>query len=964
MKIAEKEVAQQKSALPSIPIGIESFKSEELSAAQQRREFAKSLAETTPQEAAAIQKMLGSPTATFASQETAQKGFDIVKTFTPTFKAEDVKAMVSVPTPPPVVESVVSPVGKTDSFGMPKLSSLPTIEQGIPTTLKFYPSMPGSIAEQPYNKFGVEDYSSVKLFEGITKYTTPYRQKVQESKILSDIGKLPGIQYTPLGGLRDESVQQFVKGVSKSPAAIVEFGATIPAVGEFILKEPTQLGAAILVGTPLVAKSMISSSKKDPFGFGGELAGQGFIFGGIVKGTGKIINVAEKNIKYTIGTQKPVGVLVEMGETPIYEVPKTLKPFNMQPSAEGIPKQLTSAQPLLSTRLIEESSIPKTPLDSNTFLENVGGRDLSRNVKNIFQEKVTTKSVEPQLLVGKSQTKITEVTTPEVFMGQRVDFKYKVPEKVAQTYLEVPKEQIPEFLKSAQGEVRYVKTPEGSSYMVVKEAKPLTSIEETTPDFNILGRKLVEGGTEFPKGTSLEKVSLIEKLKAKLPRIEKKETLRTGRFVEQKIVDRPLLSARNFDIYAEGRPVTPKGKPFSMDVMPEKVVDVTGKNMYEGAQKIKGIPERAKLTSAKPQELIFMKETPGKSVPKDFETQFRSTEEITRLSPEKFIEPINIPKEIYRTDIPLRTKPMRKVSVITETAPKISQDIKNMFGETEFKDITTEVRSTISKPKEEFKYEPKLQAEKIAKPQRKVQVAERFDRVLESLKEGIQYNKETPYEISFISATIPKISKDTSIKSDTRNIKFTSVENLGKISPIERFDISLMRDTKHLLKPSTKTSTKSQIKTSPEISPTPFEQPQPNPIEQPKPQPYIQPQPHAQPKPYQKPLEVLRPVLDTFWSEELKSEIPQDWVNADERESKKKKPRRKLKITYKPRASPIFEGAEKLFNMGNEGALNPLKTSQVKQTSTKGKNTKVENFDMGFGKEKITKKNKKQFWNV
>lgn len=83
------------------------------------------------------------------------------------------------------------------------------------------------------------------------------------------------------------------------------------------------------------------------------------------------------------------------------------------------------------------------------------------------------------------------------------------------------------------------------------------------------------------------------------------------------------------------------------------------------------------------------------------------------------------------------------------------------------------------------------------------------------------------------------------------------------------------------------------------------------------------------------------PYLDRYISDlyynPAQSEIPVDYPSFDEKETgKRQKGKQKPKriVTYKPRASPIFEGAEKLFED------NPIKTK----------------------KPKITKKSKKQFW--
>lgn len=95
-----------------------------------------------------------------------------------------------------------------------------------------------------------------------------------------------------------------------------------------------------------------------------------------------------------------------------------------------------------------------------------------------------------------------------------------------------------------------------------------------------------------------------------------------------------------------------------------------------------------------------------------------------------------------------------------------------------------------------------------------------------------------------------------------------------------------------------------------------------------------------------------RPYLDRYWSDLYQSEVPVDEVfaykNSDEKESQRKKLiRRKEKVVYKPRESPIFGGAEKLFENAPISPLRPTRKTQVKQN--KPSYRKIETFDLGFG---------------
>jgi len=77
-------------------VGIKEAKAAEKTYAEQQKNISQSLSGTTPQEALAIQSMLKSPTATFASQEVAQRGFDIVRGRGFDIRPEEVRAQIRV----------------------------------------------------------------------------------------------------------------------------------------------------------------------------------------------------------------------------------------------------------------------------------------------------------------------------------------------------------------------------------------------------------------------------------------------------------------------------------------------------------------------------------------------------------------------------------------------------------------------------------------------------------------------------------------------------------------------------------------------------------------------------------------------------------------------------------------------------------------------------------------------------
>jgi len=115
-------------------------------------------------------------------------------------------------------------------------------------------------------------------------------------------------------------------------------------------------------------------------------------------------------------------------------------------------------------------------------------------------------------------------------------------------------------------------------------------------------------------------------------------------------------------------------------------------------------------------------------------------------------------------------------------------------------------------------------------------------------------------------------------------------------------------------------------------------------------------------------LKFPRPYLDRFWNEGLQSEIPIDLPDFDKMGEKTIKRKRKEKIEYvrKSRRSPIFEGAETLFEGINLGLPKKPVVTRKPIGNTYNKPKKAETFDLGFGgktnKKKINKK--KNFWSI
>jgi len=77
---------------PGAPVGVEAAKAAEKRAYEAKVQFGRSFQATTPGEAEAIKKMLRSPTAQFASQEVAQRGYELAARHDRSFAPEQVRA--------------------------------------------------------------------------------------------------------------------------------------------------------------------------------------------------------------------------------------------------------------------------------------------------------------------------------------------------------------------------------------------------------------------------------------------------------------------------------------------------------------------------------------------------------------------------------------------------------------------------------------------------------------------------------------------------------------------------------------------------------------------------------------------------------------------------------------------------------------------------------------------------------
>jgi len=228
-------------------VGIEVAKAAELQAARAETARRQSEQATSPTEALAIQRMLRSPTAQFASQEVAQRGYELASRYDRSFAPEQVRATLAPqyqPQAPPQAPS---------RFFYPAPSEQAGIKPSFPS-----PARPRSIAERAAFESrtrGFYTYGAVRKLEAVS------------SKLQEDVESAMGYDD------RSSIPLKFAVGVGRAAASIPAFAGQVAGVGEAIIRYPSASLRGLPTGFKIYSSQIAEQIKTQPVEFVGSLAG-------------------------------------------------------------------------------------------------------------------------------------------------------------------------------------------------------------------------------------------------------------------------------------------------------------------------------------------------------------------------------------------------------------------------------------------------------------------------------------------------------------------------------------------------------------------------------------------------------------------------------------------------------------------------------------------------------------------
>lgn len=232
------------------PVGLEALKAAELTAARQETLRRQSEISTTPGEALAIQRMLRSPTAQFASQEAAQRGYELASRYDRSFAPEQVRATL-VPQYQPSLQQEPS------RFFYPAPKEQAGIRPTFPT-----PARPGSIAERAAferRRAGFYTYGTVRRLEAVSS-------RLQE-------GFERTIGYDERSSIPVKATTGFVSAFTGLPA----FVGQVAGAGEAIIRYPSTSLRGFPTGFKILSKQVSEQATTKPIEFAGSLAGMATI---------------------------------------------------------------------------------------------------------------------------------------------------------------------------------------------------------------------------------------------------------------------------------------------------------------------------------------------------------------------------------------------------------------------------------------------------------------------------------------------------------------------------------------------------------------------------------------------------------------------------------------------------------------------------------------------------------------
>jgi len=234
-------------------VGIEAAKESERAAYKERVSFAQSQEATTPSEALAIQRMLRSPTAQFASQEVAQRGYELAAKYDRKFAPEQVRATLA----PQYVPQTQEPQRAPSRFFYPAPKEQIGIRPDFPT-----PARPGSIAERAAferRREGFYTYGTVRRLEGVS------------SRLQSGIERAVG--YDERSSLPVKATVGFASAFTGLPA----FAGQVAGAGEAIIRYPAASLRGLPTGFKILSSQVAEQARTKPIEFTGSLAGMATI---------------------------------------------------------------------------------------------------------------------------------------------------------------------------------------------------------------------------------------------------------------------------------------------------------------------------------------------------------------------------------------------------------------------------------------------------------------------------------------------------------------------------------------------------------------------------------------------------------------------------------------------------------------------------------------------------------------
>ncbi len=883
MKVAEKQSALERSLTQPIPIptsvittpviGIEAAKASELKAAEAKTAYAQSLAGTTPQEAAAISKMLQSPTAIFGSQEAMQKGFDIVQGKGLSITPEQVQASVYVAPPPPKVELPLTPTlpSISEQFGVPTLPK--TQPTPVPIEFEFHPPQKGSIAEltAPSRTFEAREKES---------FTTPILKPTRDvSKYLrEEADKLIGVsEKTPSG------IKTAISGATSVFTGLPEFvGQTIFA-GEQIVRHPKELAKVATIGVPLFVKQTKEAAIQDPYRFSGSLVGMAALGKvGKVGETVKSIKIEKSGMptfhpeapgaKYLFGGKEYIAPetifepKVATGELR-YELPKSVKeaPIGIE-RTKALTEYAKEHQIKLPGEEIKAEDLTLTHKSERALPETLkvgrGHEVYKRDQPGLYAAPRGT-TIKESFGIGEEQVTYNPLkwfgkkSEPTVTILEGGKIK-EIPEAILKD-LEATKT----FIEGSKRVGRTIETEAGQKIKIPEEqfvekvnSKWIVKEDQTSGEFI----KKIDQRTGKPTG----------EVERYIPRqTVPGEVIPTHKFYES--------GAEPEFTYAPGTVFESVGSKFATEIQGKKFI-VAQKRVIP-TERIVTDP----LTGEKGIRLSSGEIRPIK------ETQYKTTEQIFKES--EYTPREVAPKFLFGTAVGYKGISTPRIQ------PEATYKPKEEYKPIEYKPIIEGYKPREYKPTKEYKYVPQKET---YTPLGKI--SEYTQPIKEEIYYPIPKSPEYPYPSKVETYPIPK-TPEYPYPSEAKPIDYLRPPSIygGKYNP----------------------------------------------------------------------LQPLRPYKDIAWNEALGTEIPVDFpAFGKDGEKIIKEKKKKIKYERKERLSPIFGGAEKLF----EGIQSPIRTSTkalIKRTIPKGNKLKEERFDLGFKIEGVSNnkkqnKNKKQkeFWSV